>query len=1135
MRRELILLVFGICCNSSVLLSQPVFFSTQDENAISKNNSYRVIIPGKYHTTFLNTAELKGFLWSLPSEQSLADGSLGDRKLAPILALPTPDGKLAKFRVWESSVMEPGLAARFPEIKTFTGQGIDDPYATVRFDYNPYFGFNAQILSINGDVLIEALARGNTSHYISYYIKDSYKRTSFHCTPFTDSADKPEAERIEASICRGPQLYTYRLALACSGEYATAVCSPAMPTVPSTLAAITTTLNRVNGIYENELAMRFLLVANNSQVLYLDGSNDPFTNGNEEAMMNECQATLNAVIGSANYDAGMVLGTGNNSAAYISGVCNSPNKGKAVCGLPDPTGDIFDVGRVAHNLGHLFGATDTHNSNDVSCTGGPNVGHEPGSGTTIMSAAGSCNNDNLQPLPDPYFHSKSFDQITGFITGSGAGCHGIINTGNNPPRFTNNVIYGNNIPMNTPFQLRGVTAIDDDGDPVTFSWEETDRGPSGSWNSALGSNAPAFRSRVPQTTSERVFPDMQLVLAGYPPNPPATQGGLKGETLSTISRTYSFTLTLRDGRGGVMNAGSNCSSTTFGEHVVYTVPGTGPFKVTLPDGGETWSAGSSQTILWNVAGTDASPINTATVNILLSTDGGYTYPFFLASNVPNDGFEVVFMPNISTTTARIKIEAVNNIFFDISNGNFSIVPAPVGFEFTNPQLVTVSCPAPASIGYTLGTISNGGYNTPVNLSATGVPAGTTITFGTNPVLPGGSSTITLNNVNTLTPGIYYITVIGASGSISRSRVLALHIQTGSAPVITMQPVSQTDCAGSTVTFSVSSPSAIAYQWQISTDGGFVFNDITPNGNLSTLTITNISSQHNTYKYRCIVIGQCNSTISNIVQVNVWGAAFITTQPQNVSACVGSSKTISVSVFSGAPAYQWQVNSGAGFSNISGATSNVLTLSNITSGMNNYQYRCLLLNPNCITPTISDTATLTVLEGPFVTLNAAPYTKLFPGLQTTITATGSGSAGSLPFSFRWILNGSYIGGATGNTYSADFTKLGSYRAEITDAKGCVGLSAVLNIGDSASNKLFIFPNPNNGEFKVTFHNPGSSLAEREVTIYNSLGEKILSHRVTISGPYQLILYNLSSVAKGIYFIVLSDGAGKILAKEKVTIQ
>jgi len=1122
--------VLVFCCNCSNVYGQGSFFSAADAEKTKLSNTERKIIPGKYFTSSLNVASLKNFLMSLPGEKGL------NRKQAPILSLPMQDGKMANFRVWEYEMMEPGLAARFPEIKTFIGYGVDDPFATIRFDYNPYFGFSAQVLSTHGDVYIDPYAKGDTEHYISYLTKDNHRQSSFNCNTVLDSADAHNRpERIQGGICRGSQLFTYRLAIACSGEYATTVCSPTAPSVPSTMAAITTTLNRVNGIYEKELSIRFLLVANNSQVVYLNPATDPFTNGNELAMMNECQTTLNSVVGTTNYDAGMVLGTGNSSAASLYAICNSPSKGKAVSGLPNPTGDIFDVGRVAHNLGHLFGAADTHNSSDGNCTGDANTGYEPGSGTTIMAAAPGCGTDNLQPLPDPYFHSTSFDLITNFITGTGAGCHGIINTGNTPPRFTNNVILGANIPMNTPFQIRGVLATDDDGDPVTFIWEEVDRGPSGTWNSALTTSAPAFRSRVPQTTNERVFPDMQLILAGFPPNPPATQGGLKGETLSNISRGYTFSVTLRDGRGGVLNAGSNCSTTTFGNYAVFAVPETGPFKVNLPNGGENWSSGSQQTILWDVAGTTGPLINTQFVNIFLSDDGGLTYPYLLASNVPNDGFEMVTMPAITTTTARIKIEGALNIFFDISNSNFSITPSPVGFEFNTPAMQTVACPGPATVEFSLVTISNGGYNTPIALSASGVPAGATISFGTNPVTPGNSSTFTLSNVNTVANGNYVITITGLSGSMTRSRVLVLQVQNGAAPIITTQPVSQTDCEGNNVTFTVAGSSAISYQWQISTDGGFNFSDITSGGNSSALIVTNIGAQHNNYKYRCIVKGQCNSTISNIAGITVLGAPIISAQPQNATACAGGNASFSIAV-GGLPVnYQWQVNNGSGFTNIAGALYNTLQLINVTLAMSNFQYRCLVFGQGCVTPVISSSATLIVNQLPSISISAAPYTKLLPVLQTTITANGSAASGSLPFSLRWTLDGVTLGGITGNTYTAGITRLGNYRVDITDAKGCTNQSNVLPITDSVSTKLFIFPNPAKTTVELAYYNPGGLAVNWQLIVYNANGSKVLFDRITNTGTYPKIIEKVGRLTGGVYFAILSDSSEKVLATGKLLIQ
>lgn len=1128
MRKALIISSSIFLLSACVTNAQTYFFNDTEQNAL-KNKKNSQTYQQHYRLLSVNNTGLRDFLWSLPAEQASSN-----HKNSPVISLPMPDGKMARFRVWEYSMIEPALAQKYPDIKTFAGYGIDDPYAALRMDYNPSYGFSAQVLSVNGDVYIDPYEKGDVNHCMSFYSKDYLRSNPMHCIVTKDPASPDSVEKVASGNCRGDVIFTYRIAVACTGEYATAVCSPAAPSVPATMAAIITTINRVNGIYEREIALRFLLVANNDQIVFLNPATDPYTNGNATAMMDENQITTNNIIGAANYDIGQVLGTGNNSAALIGALCSSPNKAKAVSGLPNPTGDVFDVGRVAHNIAHSFAALDTHNSNDPGCTGGPgNIGFEPGSGTTIMSVAGSCGPDNLQPLPDPYFHGVTINTITNIFNGPGASCKGTIATGNNWPRILAMPGNGSYIPINTPFTLTA-TASDPDGDPITYCWDQEDRGFSGTWNSgATKELTPLFKSRIPNTTGSRTFPDMAVILAGYPVNPPPLQGGLKGEVLPLITRTIQFGLTIRDNRGGVINDDNDCANQLF-PFEIYSVGTAGPFKVNMPDGGETWSAGSVQTILWDVAGTDAPPISTSLVNILLSTDGGLTYPFLLASGIPNNGFAAVGIPNINTTNARIKIEAVSNIYFDISNGNFSIVPAPVGFEFNAPPLQSVACPGPATVTYNLGTVSNGGYNTPVILNAAGLPPGATLSFSTNPVTPGNSTTVTLNNVSSVPNGIYYITITGASGSLARARVLMLVVQQGTPPVITTQPVSQTDCAGGSVTFNVGAPSAISYQWQISTDAGFVYSNISPGGNSSALTLSNITLQLSNNKYRCVVRGQCNTVTSNVVVVTVIGQPGINSQPQNASVCAGRNALFTIDVAGPAPAYQWQVNNGTGFTNINGAVSNTLSVNGVTPAMNNYQYRCLVLKQGCFTPTVSNAAILTVNDLPVVSLSASPYTRLLPGRSTTLTATGTVSPGATPFSYRWYRDGGQLGGVSGNTYQADIFKTGSYRAEIVDAKGCVGQSNIINISDSASSRFFIFPNPARYLVEFTFYNPGAQSVSWHLEIFNSAGTKMLDDYVTNAGPYPRMIENVSNWARGIYWVILRDKTGQALGKGKLLV-
>ena len=296
------------------------------------------------------------------------------------------------------------------------------------------------------------------------------------------------------------------------------------------------------------------------------------------------------------------------------------------------------------------------------------------SGSATTAYAGICGTDNIQTHSDPFFHAASFDEISNYIE-SGSTCKTIIATGNILPQITSMNNNGVSIPLNTPFTL-AASATDADGDVLTYSWEEWDLGDAGAWNSGASTTTdPLFKARIPKTTGSRTFPDMAVILAGYPPNPAATQGGLKGETLPGVARSIKFRLTVRDNRsggGGVISGGNGCQSGFTDTFKINTVAGTGPFVVTAPDGGEIWGTNTKQTVTWNPSGTAAAPINCSQVTIQLSTDGGSTYPVTLVSNTPNDGSEQVLLPATATNTARIRIVAVNNIFFDISNNNFKI-------------------------------------------------------------------------------------------------------------------------------------------------------------------------------------------------------------------------------------------------------------------------------------------------------------------------------------------------------------------------------------------------------------------------------------------------------------------------------
>ncbi|HYC28835.1 MAG TPA: zinc-dependent metalloprotease family protein, partial [Chitinophagaceae bacterium] len=531
------------------------------------------------------------------------------------------------------------------------------------------------VLTVNGTYYIDPYAVGATDRYISYFRQNLVRENSFICG-VPDPVDPPA--RIQAA-CRGNEMRTYRLAVANTGEYAQAPGINAGNDPVILHAAIVTTVNRVVGVYESELAISMVLIANNNNIEFLNAATDPFTGNNSSGILiNESQTVITNNIGAANYDIGHTFSTGGGGLAQLNSVCGG-SKARGITGSSNPTGDAYDIDYVAHEVGHQFGGNHSMNG----CGDSPNsTKYEPGSGTTIQAYAGICGTQNIQPNSDPVFHPISFDEISNFLsTGNGGSCGVVTPTNNNLPVI--DPLPNNNlsIPINTPFTLTG-SATDVDGDALTYSWDEMDLGnPGASWNAGAtlppGNTVPLFRTRLPKTTGSRTFPDIRVIAANYPTNPPSAMNGLKGEILSPVARPMKFRLTVRDNRaggGGVVSSGSNgCqNAAVFQVNVV----GSEPFVVTSPNGGESYPGGLVQNITWNVAGTNAAPINVSNVRITLSTDGGLTYPTELVASTPNDGSEALVIPSIATTGARIKIEALGNIFFDISNANFTIT-APV--------------------------------------------------------------------------------------------------------------------------------------------------------------------------------------------------------------------------------------------------------------------------------------------------------------------------------------------------------------------------------------------------------------------------------------------------------------------------
>ena len=693
-------LLLAVCAGAHAQTSADKVWTGIDESQIVGRSAERLIFPAAYRTFRLNRSALTSVLDNAPAEFSESS-----RFMQTVLTLPMPDGKFERFRIEHSLIVEPGLLEKYPELgRTYNGRGIDDPTATVRLDYLPS-GFHAMVLSPRGTVMIDPYANGDTDNYITYLKRDAPKRNNFSCdfdqqeafdrlfSPTTDRNRELIPDIASPEVTSGSQLRTYRLALAATVEYTAAVGGG---TVLGALSAQVLVMNRVNGVYERDLAIRMVIIANNDLIVWT-AEPDPYTNNNGFNMLGQNQTSLDTIIGLANYDIGHVFSTGGGGVATLNGPCGS-NKARGVTGLSNPLGDPFAIDYVAHEMGHQWGANHTFNGATLNCSGGNRSAasaYEPGSGITIMAYAGICGGQDLAAHSIDTFHVKSLEAIVSFSQfGNGNACAISAASGNTPPTVA--VVGGPsfNIPKQTPFKLVA-SGSDANGDTLTYDWQEYDLGASTTAipnTDSDGIARPIFRPFLPVSDPSRTFPAMEHIL-GYANVPQATTDGfLTGEILPAITRTMTFQVIARDNRAN--GGGINTATAT-----VNVDGNSGPFAITAPNTGVTWAGNSSQTVTWSVANTSAAPVSAANVRILFSADGGVTFPTVISASTPNDGSQLITVPNIATTTGRIKVEAVGNIFFDITDVNFTVtagpasVDAPFDFDGDNKTDVAIYRPS----------------------------------------------------------------------------------------------------------------------------------------------------------------------------------------------------------------------------------------------------------------------------------------------------------------------------------------------------------------------------------------------------------------------------------------------------------
>jgi Metallo-peptidase family M12B Reprolysin-like/Secretion system C-terminal sorting domain len=668
MKKQLLLVfTFLFMVYTSQSQTDKLWSAHKGGNLTLSKNVERLSFPSEFKLFDLNIEALRQNLTS-------AQDRFSSNKRAVLISLPNIDGKLEQYEVFEASNFEPALQAKYTDIRSYVGKSLTDAHAILRFSIAPQ-GIQTMVFRAGKETEFMEPYSQDAKTYAVYKSSREKGKLPFNCTTVDNVSAGNEILKQGTVLKSNNKVWkTMRLALSCTGEY-----GAAFGGVTGALAQMNATMTRVNGVLEKDLALHLNIIANNTAVIYIDAATDPYsidTIGNDPinpTWNGELQTTLTTVIGNANYDIGHLFGNsgGGGNAGCIGCVCVNPTvalpngkgSGYTSPGTGPASGDNFDIDYVAHEIGHQLGGNHTF-SHGVENNA---VNVEPGSGSTIMGYAGITGATDVQLHSDDYYHYRSILQIqTNLATKT---CPVSTTLTNTPPTINAGLDW--TIPKGTPFVLTG-TGTDPNGDAITYCWEQNNDasiaagsageslGNPGSFASPAKTNGPNFRSFKPLAIPVRYFPELSKVLANT-----LSTSFESVYTPATTNVNASFVLTGRDNAVGAYQTNT--------DGMVITTSGTvGPFDVTSQNAaGVSWTKGSTQTITWTVNGTTAL-VGSTNVDILLSTDGGLTFPTVLATATPNDGTEAITVPNIAAPYCRVMVKPTGNIYYDINPVSFAI-------------------------------------------------------------------------------------------------------------------------------------------------------------------------------------------------------------------------------------------------------------------------------------------------------------------------------------------------------------------------------------------------------------------------------------------------------------------------------
>lgn len=1006
-----------------------------------------------------------------------------------IIPFPDGNGTMKNYRIYRADVMHAELTAKYPGIQSYAGQGVSDASATIRFSVTP-LGFYNITHAVEGTSYIDPYTK-NLENYIVYKREGLTTTRSFYCGVEDDGLHpQPKSMGVQPMSVASSDglLRTYRLAMACTVEYAAFHINAAglndgtlEEKKEAVLAAMNITVARVNSIYERDLSITLQLIPDNEDIIFIES--DEFDNANTNGILvYQSQEVIDDVIGFDNYDIGHTVSTGGGGLAQLYSPC-SGGKARGITGLPSPVGDPFDVDYVSHEMGHQFGGRHSFNN---SCNGNRSnpTAYEPGSGSTIMAYAGICP-PNVQSNSDAHFHAYSIAEMSYFISNDGD-CGENEDTGNIPPVVDAGPDY--TIPNGTPFILAG-TASDANGDAMTYNWEQLDNEISEQPPVPDATEGPNFRSLPSKDVPERFMPDIEDVLNN---NLTPTW-----EVISDVAREFNFVFTVRDNN----ISGGQVVSDVMNVNVSGVA---GPFKVTSPDDAVSWQAGTNQNVTWNVAGTTANGVDTPFVDIFLSTDGGYTYPVILASKVPNDGSEVITVPNLPGSASRIMVKGYENIFYDLSDTDFTITEpaAAMAIAITEQQNIT-DC-AGNEVSYTIMYNAYAGFNDESVFSTTGLPEGSMVTFSPESVQDDDTVIMTITTPAATAPGLYAITVTATSGTETSMANVYLEIIDSTFGVLNLiLPVNDDNAVFNQTLFDWSDDTnATGYQIEIATDEDFT--TIIAEAVVTESEYTAILEEATQYYWRVRPLNEAcagNYTNTNVFMTGITECNDYTATDTPVAIPDDAVTTVTSEIVVNADAPVQNVIVAMNISHTWVGDLSVRLISPQGTSVQLVTEQCE--NENNINAVFDD-AGIPLICGNDPVINGTIQPEEALAAFNGVSPEGI-----------WTLEVS-------DGFAEDGGAINSWSLDIcTTEEAPTGSSETFKASD-----FILYPNPNNGEF--TLHYTPVSDTDITVSVYDIRGRQLLNQAYKNSGTFEKLL-SLGAAEAGVYLVTIQDGKNRVTKK------